>query len=155
MANICENHSQSYSSLNKSYSFIKSQNFRGYKISETMNCCLYLKCGTLQLDECRLSLASYSNPSSVVPCIVVEKDGILIVNRSELRGTDGTIGIVCKGGQVIVKESVIKDHGGAGIMMIGKKKTNLVIKNSSISSCLEGIVLNGPFSAIIDNNTII
>ena len=118
-----------------------------------MNCCLYLKCGTLQLDECKLSLASYQNPSSVVPCIVVEQDGTLIVNRSELRGTDGTIGIVCKGGQVIVKESVIRDHA-AGIIMIRKKKTNLIIKNSSISNCLDGIVLNGPFSAIIDNNTV-
>ena len=68
-----------------------------------MNSCLYLKKGTLQVDECRLSLASYQNPDSLVPCIVVEEKGTLIMNRSELRGSEGTIGIVCKGGQVIIK----------------------------------------------------
>ena len=120
-----------------------------------MNSCIYLKKGTLQIDECRLSLASYKNPESLVPCIVVEEKGVLIINRSELRGSEGTIGIFCKGGQVIIKESVIKDHGGAGILMIGKKRTNLVIKNSSIINCNDGVVLNGPFSGTMDNNTIV
>ena len=50
---------------------------------------------------------------------------------------------------------MIKDHGGAGILMIGKKKTNLIIKNSSITNCNDGIVLNGPFSGVIDNNTVV
>lgn len=80
---------------------------------------------------------------------------MLILNRTEIRGSEGTIGILCKGGEVIMKESVIKDHGGSGILMTGNKTTNLVIKNSSILSCHDGIVLNGPFSGVVDNNIII
>ena len=71
MANICENHS-AQSIINKSYESLKKQHYRGFKLVPTMNSCIYLKKGTLQLDECRLSLASYSNPNNLVPCIVVE-----------------------------------------------------------------------------------
>lgn len=39
--------------------------------------------------------------------------------------------------------------------MIGKKKTNLIIKNSSIMNCNDGIVLNGPFEGTVDNNIIV
>lgn len=57
------------------------------------------------------------------------------MNRSEVRGGGGTIGIVCKKGKVIIKESVIKDHGNIGVLAIGNKPTNFVIKNSTIQNC--------------------
>lgn len=68
-----------------------------------MNTCLYIKKGTVQLDECRISMAAYHRKDFLLPCVVVEKEGCLILNRSEIKGGEGTIGILCKGGKVIVK----------------------------------------------------
>jgi parallel beta-helix repeat protein len=105
------------------------------------------------MDECKVSLAAYQNEESIVPCIVVEQHGCLIMNRSEVRGGKGTIGVVCKGGQLLIKESVVRDHHeGIGIMIVGKQPTKLIMKNSSILGCWDGLVMNGPFEAIVDNN---
>ena len=71
----------------------------------------------------------------MTPCIVVEEEGTLIMNRSEVRGGDGTIGIVCKKGKVIIKESIIKDHGNIGVLAIGNKATNFIMKNSTVVNC--------------------
>lgn len=38
--------------------------------------------------------------------------------------------------------------------MSGGKDSSLVIKNSTISGCGEGLVLNGPFCSSIENNVI-
>ena len=38
---------------------------------------------------------------------------------------------------------------------MGNKKTNLVMKNSSILNCDDGIIFNGPFSGVVDNNSLI
>lgn len=91
-------------------------------------------------------MAAYHNREIATPCIVVDKDGCLIINRSEIRGGAGTIGIFSNGGRVIMKETIIKDHGVSGILYSSKNtKANLVIKNSSFGKCTEAIVLNGPF----------
>lgn len=38
--------------------------------------------------------------------------------------------------------------------MVGNKDTSMVLKNSFISNCGEGIILNGPFSTSVENNNI-
>jgi len=38
--------------------------------------------------------------------------------------------------------------------MNGGPETSLVLKNSIISKCAEGVVLNGPFCSSVENNTI-
>lgn len=68
-----------------------------------MNCCIYVKKGIVQLDECKVSLAAYHNEQTALPCIVVEREGCLIMNRSEVRGGAGTVGIFSLGGKVIIK----------------------------------------------------
>lgn len=42
-----------------------------FKVNTSISCCLYIKNGIAQLDECKISLASSNNTKSTVPCIVV------------------------------------------------------------------------------------
>lgn len=71
-----------------------------------------------------------------MPCIVVEREGCLILNRSEIIGASGTIGIFSKGGKVIMKESIIRDHGGCGVLFSSKNRAlNLTIKNCTFLKC--------------------
>lgn len=78
------------------------------------------------------------------------------MNRSEIRGGGGTVGIFSLGGRVIMKESAIRDHGIVGVLFSTKDKlSSLTIKNCSFSKCNEALVLNGPFESIIENNNIV
>ena len=38
-------------------------------------------------------------------------------------------------GKVIIKESIIKDHGNIGVLAIGNKATNFIMKNSTVVNC--------------------
>ncbi len=82
---------------------LKQKSYRGYKLSPDMNTNLYIKRGTVHIDECRLSLATQKDPTKLVPAIVVEKEGTLVMSRCEVRGEIGTIGILVKGGKIIVR----------------------------------------------------
>lgn len=82
---------------------LKKHNYMKFKTHLGMNTCLYIKQGTVQLDECKISLTAYDRKEMLVPAIVVEKNGCLILNRSEIKGGKGSIGILCKGGKVIIK----------------------------------------------------
>lgn len=114
-----------------------------------MNTSILLRKGTLQIDECRLSFAGQRDSSRLFPIISVEEEGSLILTRSELVGGAGSIGIYCNGGKVNIRECSFKNHGGIGLLITGGKETSLVLKNSNIMSCGDGVVLNGPFSSSI------
>lgn len=51
-----------------------------------MNTNILIKKGVVNLDECRLSLATQKDPTKLTASIVVEKEGTLIMTRCELRG---------------------------------------------------------------------
>jgi hypothetical protein len=145
MVNVCENNNR-HEIVNGSFQAIKKQDYMNFKTNSGMNTCIYIKRGVVQLDECKISLAAYHNRQAALPCIVVEKDGCLILNRSEIRGSGGTVGIFSAGGTVIMKESIIRDHGIVGILYSSKNKlSSLTIKNCAFIKNNEAIVLNGPF----------
>jgi hypothetical protein len=81
--------------------------------------------------------------------ITVEEEGSLVLTRSELVGGVGSIGIFCNGGRVNIRECSIRDHAGIGVLMSGGRETSLVLKNSTITGCGDGLVLNGPFTSSI------
>ena len=110
-----------------------------------MNASILLKRGTLQIDECRLSFSGQRDPNHIFPIIAVEEEGSLILARSELIGGIGSVGVYCNGGKVNIRQCSFRDHAAIGVLMTGGRETSLVFKNSTISSCGDGIVLNGPF----------
>lgn len=153
MVNICENNAK-HEVVNGSYDSIKKEDYLNFEINPAMNTCIYIKKGIAQLDECKISLAAYHNKHATLPCIVVEKEGCLIMNRSEIRGGGGTVGIFSKGGKVIIKESLLRDHGVAGILFSQREQSlNLTVKNCIFIKCNEGLVLNGPFEGTVENNS--
>lgn len=86
-----------------SWKDLKENSYRGYRVSSNMNTNIIVKKGTLFLDECRLSLATQKDPSKLAPSIVVEKEATLIMSRCEVRGAVGTVGILLKGGKLVIR----------------------------------------------------
>jgi hypothetical protein len=64
-------------------------------------------------------------------------------------GNLGSIGIYCDGGRVNIRECSLRDHGGMGVWMNGGSNSSLILKNSIMKNCGEGLVLNGPFSSSV------
>lgn len=56
------------------------------------------------------------------------------MSRCELRGEIGAVGVLVKGGKVIIRESNFK-HGGIGILGVGDKHTEISVKNSIFTNC--------------------
>ena len=128
---------------------VKDNRYRPLKVEETINTSILVKRGTLQIDECRFSLAAQKDIRHLFASIVVEEEGSLIITRSELIGGTGTIGIYCLGGRCNIRECIFKDHGGMAMWINGGPETSLILKNSVISHCADGLVLNGPFCSSI------
>ena len=76
------------------------------------------------------------------------------MNRCDLQGSSGTIGVYCLGGKVNLRECSFRDHGGVALWANGAQSTSVLMKNSTLSHCGEGIILNGPFCSSVENNTI-
>jgi hypothetical protein len=66
------------------------------------------------------------------------------MSRCEIKGGIGTIGIVVKGGKLVIRESNFK-HGAIGILAVGNNKSSVIVKNSIFYDFIEAIVLAGPF----------
>lgn len=77
--------------------------------------------------------------------IAVEEEGSLVLARSEVVGGVGSVGVFCNGGKVNIRECSLRDHAGVGVLINGGRETSLILKNSTISGCGDGLVLNGPF----------
>jgi hypothetical protein len=73
----------------------------------------------------------------------------LILARSELIGGVGSVGVFCNGGKVNIRECSFRDHAGVGVLVSGGPETSLILKNSTISKCGDGLVLNGPFASSV------
>jgi hypothetical protein len=84
-------------------------------------------------------MATYHNSEMALPCIVVGSRGSLIITRSEIVGGAGTVGIFSNGGKIIMKESLIRDHGISGILFCSRNPKNststISIKNSQFTHC--------------------
>ncbi len=52
---------------------LRSNRFRGLRTGENLNASIWLKRGTLQMDECRLSFAGQRDPNHLFPIITVEQ----------------------------------------------------------------------------------
>ncbi len=79
-AHLCEQnvHGIKPPSLKK----LKENQYRQYKIGRgNIDSNILIKRGTVYLDECRLSLAVQKDPSKLIPSIIVEKEGTLIMTR--------------------------------------------------------------------------
>ncbi len=71
LAHICEQNSDMYNPPGLVQ--LREKSYRGYKVCSNMNTNLLIKRGIVNLDECRLSLATQKDPSKLVASIVVEK----------------------------------------------------------------------------------
>lgn len=107
-----------------------------------------MKRGTLQIDECKLSLATQKDPKRLVAAIIVEEEGTLLVSRTEILGAAGTIGIYCNGGKVALRETIFKEHA-IGVLVNGSKLTSIIAKNCIFQRCVHGVVLNGPYAGSV------
>ena len=66
------------------------------------------------------------------------------MTRCEIKGAKGSIGVILKGGKIVVRECNFKQCG-IGILAVGNKYTDIIVKNSNFNECIESIVLAGPF----------
>ena len=114
---------------------MRDNRFMGLRVGHNMNTNILVKRGVLHVDECRFSMAGQRDTSRVYPSIVVEREGTLMITRSEVIGGSGSVGIFCEGGKVNVRECVIKDHSAVGILISGGKGTSVVLKNSVVTGC--------------------
>ena len=73
----------------------------------------------------------------------------MVVTRSEFIGGAGTVAIYGNGGKLNIRECLFKDYGGIAVWANGGPDTSLVLKNSVINKCFEGVVLNGPFCSSV------
>lgn len=77
---------------------LKQSKYRKLDLGDNINTNIIVKRGILQMDECKLSLAAQKDANRLNACIIVEEEGSLIINKSEIIGGLGSIGIYCHGG---------------------------------------------------------
>ena len=82
---------------------MRDNRFMGLRVGDNMNTNILIKRGKLHVDECRFSMAGHRDASRVYPSIVVEREGTLIMTRSEVIGGSGSIGIFSEGGKIIIR----------------------------------------------------
>ena len=133
---------------------VRDNRYLPVKVDETINTSILIRRGILQIDECRFSLAAQKDSRRLYASIVVEQEGSLVITRSDFMGSMGTVGIYNMGGKVNIRECSFKEHGGMAVWVNGGPETGLVMKNSVVSKCGDGLVVNGPFSGSVENNVI-
>lgn len=79
-----------------------------FQTGENMNCIIYAIRGKISVEECKFSLNVLRDENrSIIPCVVVEKEGQLLMTRCELFGSSNlnqhTIGVLSKRGSVAIK----------------------------------------------------
>lgn len=79
LAHICEQSFSMYKAPD--YFQLKEKSYRGFRVGNSMNTNILIKKGVVNLDECRLSLATQKDPTKLTASIVVEKEGTLIMTR--------------------------------------------------------------------------
>jgi hypothetical protein len=119
-----------------------------------MNCIFYILRGKVSIEECKFSLNVIREENkSIIPCIVIEKEGQLLMTRCELFGTSNanqhTIGVLSKRGSVVIRESTFMYHRKAALYLSGGKDSVVTISNCLIQKCYNGITIIGDFRSSI------
>jgi len=70
----------------------------------------------------------------IIPAVCITEKGECIINRTEIKGNkiNETMGILCKYGDIVVKDSKIHSHLAGGIHILSNKNNTVKIANSRI-----------------------
>lgn len=93
-----------------------------------------------------------SNYKSILPAIIVEEKGEIIMNRCEIKGhkSHETIGVMIRKGNGIIKDCKIHSHQLGGIHVWSSEESRIKIMNSKIVNNIRlGIIVTGADSEVI------
>lgn len=118
-----------------------------FKTDKSIDTIVYLKSGRLFLEDCLMSMNFVmSSYKSILPGVIVEEDGEIIMNRCEIKGhkTHETIGILMRKCSGIIKDCKIHNHQLGGIHIWSTEKSKIKILNTKIiNNVRSGIVAAG------------
>lgn len=130
-----------------------------FEIDQNLNSIILLNGGKLYLEDCMLSLNFIVKTHvAILPALVVNEGAEAIVNKCEIKGNKNhlTVGIMCRNGNLVLKETKIHNHKAGGVLIQAKEHNIIKIANCKIVfNDIVGVHLVGEDSSPnLENNRI-